>query len=170
MNMPGFQINLLAAWMWILLGFVSGMLLGLFFHHDRWLGGYGSFRRRLYRLGHISFFGLGAANLFFWLTFRGQADNSFLHVASMLFVVGAVSMPLCCALMAHVPKARWLFAVPVVSLLVGGVCVLIVLFQLNERNDYHSTAGTVSVAQAAHACFCVVKTSPDPGAFNCFHL
>ncbi|HXR49058.1 MAG TPA: hypothetical protein VN784_16610, partial [Candidatus Limnocylindrales bacterium] len=62
-----FNPNLFLAWLWILLGFVTGMALGLFFHHENWLGGYGSFKRRMYRLGHISFFGLGAVNLLFWL-------------------------------------------------------------------------------------------------------
>jgi hypothetical protein len=57
--------NLTLAWLWILLGFVSGMVLGLFFHRENWLGGYGSFQRRMYRLGHISFFGLGAVNALF---------------------------------------------------------------------------------------------------------
>ena len=42
--------NLFLAWLWILLGFVTGMVLGLFFHHENWLGGYGSFKRRMYRL------------------------------------------------------------------------------------------------------------------------
>lgn len=64
------NLNLVLAWLWILLGFVSGMVLGLFFHRENWLGGYGSFRRRMYRLAHISFFGLGAVNLLFWLTLQ----------------------------------------------------------------------------------------------------
>src|SRR6185436_1938733 len=58
------------AWLWILPGFLSGMVLGMFFHREDWLGGYASLRRRMYRLGHISFFGLGAVNLFFWLTMK----------------------------------------------------------------------------------------------------
>ena len=62
--------NLILAWLWILLGFASGMVLGMFFHAENWLGGYGSFKRRMYRLGHISFFGLGAVNLLFWLTMQ----------------------------------------------------------------------------------------------------
>ena len=53
------NLNLFLGWLWILLGFVSGMALGMFFHRENWLGGYGSFKRRMYRLGHISFFGLG---------------------------------------------------------------------------------------------------------------
>ena len=44
------------------------MVLGMFFHGENWLGGYASFKRRMYRLGHISFFGLGAVNMLFCLT------------------------------------------------------------------------------------------------------
>src|SRR5882762_3525993 len=60
--------NLVIAWIWILLGFFSGMLQGMFFNRENWLGGYNSLKRRLYRLAHISFFGLGAVNLFFYFT------------------------------------------------------------------------------------------------------
>src|SRR5690349_5894470 len=101
------QINLIIAWLWILLGFVSGMMLGLFFHGENWLGGYASFKRRLYRLAHISFFGLGAVNLFFWLTVRTFPAGSLLvAVASWTFVVGAITMPVCSVIMAHFPKAH----------------------------------------------------------------
>ncbi len=72
--------NLVMAWLWILLGFVSGMALGMFFHGEKWLGGYGSFKRRMYRLGHISFFGLGAVNLLFYLTARMLAASSALRL------------------------------------------------------------------------------------------
>jgi len=116
------NINLVLAWLWILLGFASGMVLGLFFHREDWLGGYASFRRRMYRLGHISFFGLGAVNLLFWLMMKTlRCDDSLAGIASWAFVVGAVSMPLCCVAMAQFPKARMLFSVPVLSLLLGGV-------------------------------------------------
>src|SRR5881397_2948507 len=64
------QVNLLIAWVWILLGFLSGFALGLNFHREDWLGGYGSYKRRLYRLAHISFFGLGVVNLCFYFTAR----------------------------------------------------------------------------------------------------
>lgn len=119
------HLNLLIAWLWILLGFFSGMVLGLFFHRENWLGGYGSLRRRMYRLGHISFFGLGAANLLFWLTMNQLAMPG-LHasVASWGFIIGALTMPLCCVVMAHAPKLHLIFTVPVVSLLVAGVLTL----------------------------------------------
>jgi hypothetical protein len=126
MNIASPHLNLIAAWLGILLGFLSGMLLGMFFHDEKWLGGYASHKRRLYRLGHISFFGLGAVNLFFWLTTKTlSAAGTNWGWASGLFVLGAATMPLCCVLMAHWPKLRFWFAVPVVSLIVAGVLTLI---------------------------------------------
>src|SRR5882757_7584353 len=110
------QINLLAAWIGILLGFISGLALGLFFHREDWLGGYGSFTRRLYRLAHISFFGLGAVNFFFYFTARTFIGGSMLPLASSAFIVGAITMPICCIIMAHFPNTHSLFALPVLSL------------------------------------------------------
>lgn len=119
------RINLLIAWVWILCGFVSGFVIGLFFHDEQWLGGYGSFKRRLYRLGHISFFGLAIMNLLFYFTARVlPTGGSMLTVASWGFVIGALSMPVCCAVMAHQPRLRALFLIPVISLVVGAVCTL----------------------------------------------
>ena len=115
------QINLLAAWLGILLGFLSGFALGLGFHRDNWLGGYGSFRRRLYRLAHISLFGLGAVNFFFYFTALVLPAGLMLSLASSAFIAGAITMPICCLLMAHFPNTRPLFALPVVSLTAGGV-------------------------------------------------
>ena len=110
--------NLFIAWIWMLLGFVSGAILGSFFHRDGWLGGYASFRRRMYRLGHISFFGLALMNLMFYVTVREAAlAGPLITWASRGFLLGALTMPVCCALMAHVPGTRLLFAVPVISLI-----------------------------------------------------
>ena len=51
------EMNLYAAWIGFVLGALSGALLGLFFHDERFMGGYGSWQRRMTRLGHISFSG-----------------------------------------------------------------------------------------------------------------
>ena len=118
------KINLFAAWVGILLGFLSGFALGAFFHREQWLGGYASFKRRLYRLAHISFFGLGAVNLFFYLTAQSFPGSSLLALASSAFITGAITMPICCVLMAHYPNTRMLFALPVLSLIAGGVLTL----------------------------------------------
>ena len=123
--------NLLLAWLWILLGFVSGMVLGLFFRGENWLGGYASFKRRMYRLGHISFFGLGAVNLLFCLTVQNYSlAGPHIHIASLAFITGAIAMPVCCVVMAHFPKAHLIFSVPVVSLITGGVLTLLEIVKL----------------------------------------
>jgi hypothetical protein len=129
--MNTFPLNLTAAWIGILLGFLSGMMLGMFFHREEWLGGFGSFRRRMYRLGHISFFGLGAVNLFFWITMKlSPAAGALANVASGAFILGAITMPLCCVVMAHFPKLHLIFAVPVVSLITGGALTLLQVINL----------------------------------------
>lgn len=124
--MHALQMNLVLGWLWLLLGFLSGMVLGLCFHREDWLGGYGSFKRRLYRLAHISFFGLGAVNLCFYFTFHGGGViQPSLWWGSRALVVGALSMPLCCVVMAQSPRWRLLFSLPVVSLLLGGLLSLL---------------------------------------------
>lgn len=111
-------LNLAFGWSWIALGLISGMILGLFFQRPEWLGGYGALPRRMVRLGHISFIGLGILNIFFALTLPharlGPAESA---VASWGFVIGGISMPACCGLMAWRPVFQPAFAVPVISLI-----------------------------------------------------
>ena len=119
------HINLLAAWSSIFLGLVTGIGQGLFFHKDDWLGGYGSWRRRLLRLAHISFFGLAFLNLAFvqvsqYAPWSGLA----LQLPSTLFLVGLVSMPAVCICSAFWKNMRYLFAVPVISLVSGAGVIL----------------------------------------------
>lgn len=118
--------NLLAGWIGMLGGVLSGMTMGLFFHQDGWLGGYGSFRRRLLRLGHIAFFGLGFLNLLFAFSVALVPIAATLtRVASTSLILGAITMPLCCFLTAWRAPFRHLFPVPVVSVLVGVVSLLL---------------------------------------------
>ena len=127
------DINLVAAWTGILLGMAGGAALGLFFHGEEWLGGYGSWRRRLIRLGHISLFGLAFVNLAFSLTADrmgwGSAGPPGVEAASVLLVAGAVLMPAVCALAAWRPPLRHLFAFPV-GCLVGGAGIVAVALAL----------------------------------------
>lgn len=126
------RLNLAFAWLWILLGFISGALMGMRFHGENWLGGYSSFPRRLYRLGHISFFGLGLINFLFAVTLRVFAIHSGpFQLAGCAFVAGGVLMPICCVLMAHFPKLKptALFAAPVSSLLLGGALTLFLILK-----------------------------------------
>ena len=113
------DVNLWTAWIAMLVGLLSGATVGLFFHRDDWMGGYAGWRRRLVRLGHISFLGTGLLNLAFSLTVARLELTGELPIASVAMVVGAVSMPTVCFLSAWHKPLRHLFFVPVVSLTVG---------------------------------------------------
>jgi hypothetical protein len=124
--------NLWFGWLWILLGFISGTVLGIFFADEQWLGGFASFKRRMYRLGHISFIGLGAVNLLFWGTTRILLPTGPLAaIAGTAFIVGGVAMPICCVTAAHFPKIPMLFAVPVLALTLGAVVTLVLLSSIS---------------------------------------
>ena len=119
------HVSLATGWMSMLGGALSGMLMGLRFHRDDWLGGYASFRRRLVRLGHIAFFGLGFLNLLFAASITVLPLGApFGELAAIAFVLGAATMPLTCFLTAWREPFRHLFAIPVVSIIAGIACVL----------------------------------------------
>ncbi len=111
-----------AGWAGMLLGVTSGAVMGLFFHREDWMGGYGSYRRRLMRLGHISFFGLAFVNFAFAFTQSvrplPQPWNS---AAAWAFLVGAATMPTVCFLSAWRKPFRHLFFIPVGGVL-SGIC------------------------------------------------
>ena len=113
------MINLWAAWGGMLMGCVAGATAGLFFHDEEWMGGYASWRRRMIRLAHIAFFGIGLINLLFALTASTLGLEAGLRFISMLLIVGAVTMPLVCYLSAWKSGFRNLFFVPVGSVTVG---------------------------------------------------
>ncbi len=116
---------MLAGWTGMVFGLVSGGLIGLFFHQDSFAGGYTSFRRRMMRLGHIAFFGLGIINVLFSLTLDGtEIAISYPLVASICLIAGAFLMPLICFLTAWKKPFRHLFALPVVSVAVTLVLLL----------------------------------------------
>jgi hypothetical protein len=110
-------VNLHVGWLAILLGLVAGATIGMFFHRDEWLGGYGGWRRRMLRLVHISLVGTGLLNLAFALSCESLPVDPVPMAASLLFVAGAATMPTVCFLSVWRPKARHLFFIPVVSLI-----------------------------------------------------
>lgn len=112
-------INIQAAWVGFLLGCVAGALAGLFFHHSGWLGGYASWPRRMIRLAHISFFGIGFINLAFALTAKTLGLDAGLQSTALLLIAGAVTMPAVCYLSAWRTAFRNLFFIPAMSVTVG---------------------------------------------------
>jgi len=112
-------INLPAAWLGFLLGCVAGAIPGLFFHHSDWVGGYASWPRRMIRLAHIAFFGIGFINLGFALTARSMNLDSGLQIPSILLIVATVAMPAVCYLSAWKMVFRNLFFIPALSMTAG---------------------------------------------------
>jgi len=121
-------LNLATAWTAILVGLVTGTVIGLYFAREEWLGGYGSWRRRMVRLGHVSFFGTGLLNLAFALTVPALGLRNAPRLPSLLFVVGAVSMPAVCFLSAWHKPLRHLFFIPVLSLIGAVAGTLVQVF------------------------------------------
>lgn len=116
---------LTAVWLGMFLGVLSGAVIGLCFHREDWMGGYGSYRRRLTRLGHISFFGLAFVNLAFAFTQHVlPLPEPWATRAMWGFLAGAATMPTCCFLSAWRKPFRHLFFIPVCGVMLGIACEL----------------------------------------------
>ena len=113
------NVNLWACWLGFAAGVASGALIGMFFHEDQYAGGYGSWRRRMMRLGHIAFFGIGLLNLCLAATtlFPGWGDVPAWAATSLAAAV--VLMPAVCFLSAWRKGFRHLFALPVLATSAG---------------------------------------------------
>ena len=117
--------NMLAGWIGMMCGLISGAAIGLFFHQADFAGGYGAFRRRLLRLGHVAFLGLGIINILFSVTLAGGILHlSHPRVASILLIAGAGLMPAICFLAAWRSPFRHVFVIPVVCVAITIVMVL----------------------------------------------
>jgi len=117
---------LVTGWVSIGGGVLSGVWMGVSFHRASWLGGYSALRRRLVRLGHIAFFGVGILNVLFALTVRTLGVASpLLGVATLGFAVAAIAMPATCFIAAWHLRYRHLFAAPVTALVAALVAMSI---------------------------------------------
>ena len=119
--MPPAELNIGLAWVGILAGALTGAVQGLWFHRPDWLGGYASWPRRMLRLGHIAWFGIGLLNLAFAVTVRwlGWVDAGRVALPSAALAAAGVLMPVTCYLAAWRKPMRHLFALPVGCVLVG---------------------------------------------------
>jgi hypothetical protein len=122
--MPGHPLNWSCGWALILTAFLTGALIGLFFHREDFWGGYASYRRRIVRLGHIALAALGILNVLYGLSPWPASSLWQARAASYCFLVGGVSMPVVCFLSGWRQPFRHLFFVPVVSLVLAAVFTL----------------------------------------------
>ncbi|HEY9775694.1 MAG TPA: hypothetical protein V6C81_18160 [Planktothrix sp.] len=122
------KYNLLCAWIGVLLGILSGAIVGMAFHKENFLGGYNSWTRRLLRLGHISFFGISFLNFAFVETVSYlRVEQSQLFWPSLLFIVAQITMPTVCILSAFKEPLRNLFFIPVASTIAAAGIFIYVL-------------------------------------------
>src|SRR5262245_8553228 len=96
--MPTHSLNWFAGWVLALLGFVTGSVLGLYFHREEFLGGYTSFRRRIIRLGHIALVALGMMNVLYSISPWPAPGLWQAGGASICFLAGGIAMPVVCFL------------------------------------------------------------------------
>lgn len=111
------MINWYFGWCSILIAFITGAVLGMFFYRDDFLGGYNSFRRRILRLGHIALAALGMVNILYSQSTLADDTPLVSSLASIGFIVGGVTMPGICFLSAWKPAFRHLFFIPVTALI-----------------------------------------------------
>lgn len=111
-------------WGLLLTGFITGAVIGLFFHRPDFLGGYTAFPRRILRLGHISQAALGMLNIIYGLSPWPAGSLWEAQAASICFIVGGISMPAVCYLTAWKEPFRHLFFIPVTSLILATIYTL----------------------------------------------
>jgi hypothetical protein len=120
-------LNFAAGWWLILAAFITGALLGLGFHREDFLDGYGSFRRRLARLGHIALAALGGLNVLYGVSPVPPGTRLFGVPPGPLLLAGAIAMPAVCFLSAWRKPFRHLFFIPVALLVAAVVLILVAI-------------------------------------------
>jgi hypothetical protein len=124
MASPIHVLNWYAGWGLVLAAFVTGAVLGLFFHGEDFLGGYTSFRRRIIRLGHIALAALGLMNVVYSLSPWPEPSRWEAEAASICWLAGGIAMPAVCFLTGWNAAFRYLFFIPVTALVMAVVYTL----------------------------------------------
>ncbi len=118
------MVNWYFGWGLILTAFLTGAIVGLFFHREDFLGGYASFRRRTLRLGHIALAALGMINVLYGLSQISSEPSLHRQIASLGFIIGGITMPAVCFLTSWRVGFRCLFFIPVSALVIAVVQTL----------------------------------------------
>ena len=117
--------NIKFGWLWILLGIISGALLGTFafngpIQFSPELMDYNSLPRRMLRLAHISFIGLGFLNWMYGVTVNSLKIKIRKNL-SVMFIFGAVTMPLFLIVSAFYEPFKYSLVIPATTLLIATV-------------------------------------------------
>ena len=122
---PG-EINILFGWTWMCIGFISGMILGMWIEGEKWLGGYTSLTRRYLRLGHVAFIALSIINILYGRQLGSDGLPLYVRsIGSPLMIFGAAGVPLACISAAFFRKAKYFLPLPALALLIGTAILVI---------------------------------------------
>jgi hypothetical protein len=117
------RLNRVVGWTSFVLGAGSGLAIGLWSFDGPlpappWIGEYGDLPRRLVRLGHIAFFGLGFLNLHLARELPDLALGAAgKRLASWLMNFGNILLPPALFAAALVAPAKYLLPIPALSVL-----------------------------------------------------
>jgi hypothetical protein len=107
-------------WMAVFGSLVMGLIMGVKFQREDWLGGYNAFPRRMVRLAHVALAALGMLNILFAQSpARLRLAPKVSELASISFLAAAVLMPACCLYLAARRRHFGIFALPILSLTSG---------------------------------------------------
>ena len=125
--------NIVFGWLWMNLGFLTGLLLGLKVEQfglntlltgPTWLDGYDSVPRRLLRLGHIAFLMLALLNVVYGLFIDGSALSHGLKVVgSAAMIFGAIGVPILCIAAAFHRPVKVFLGIPATAVLIGNLLI-----------------------------------------------
>ncbi len=120
------HLNIIFGWVWLSVGLLFGMTLGLKAEGETWLGGYASLTRRYLRLGHIAFIALSLINIVFGMEVASVVmSDSVKTIASILLVFGAAGVPLACLVAAFWRKAKFFLPLPASAVLAGSLIMFV---------------------------------------------
>ncbi|MEZ5274858.1 MAG: hypothetical protein R3F07_00595 [Opitutaceae bacterium] len=123
------RLNRVVAWFCLVLGAGTGLVMGIWSFDGpvrvpAWLGDYGETSRRLARLGHIAFFGIGMLNLFVVAELRRiHLSRLLARVALMAMNFGNIFLPLSLFLAAGFRPLKYFMSVPATLVFVALVIV-----------------------------------------------
>jgi len=115
----------LFAWISFVLGVVTGLTLGLWSFDGpvptpEWLGEYGSVSRRMARLGHIAYFGLGFLTLMLaWELPKFVLDDRQKTIAAKMMIFGNMFLPLTLFAASIYHPLKYLMPIPALCVLVA---------------------------------------------------
>ena len=113
--------NVAVGWASLATGALTGLVLGLWsfagpFPVPDWIGGYDDLSRRLLRLGHIAFFGLGILNIMLARHLcRPRARVSGVQLALGAMIFGNVALPLTLMAAAIYEPLKYLMTLPALA-------------------------------------------------------